>query len=82
MVAICGGKVEDAVPLQDKLAGVMLLVDTDLSTTAAWGLRDPGAEEGNPATYVIAKDGKITFRRLADNGKDWPTYDEVAAALK
>ena len=48
----------------------------------AWGLRDSGADEGNPATYVITKDGKITFRRLAENGKDWPTYDEVAAAVK
>ena len=25
---------------------------------------------------------RAPFRRLAENGKDWPTYDEVAAALK
>ena len=83
MVAISAGKVEDMVDLQNKLSQLTLLADPDLATINTWGLRpDPGAEEGNPATFVITRDGKVAYRRLESNGKDWPTYDELAAALK
>ncbi len=71
------------VDLQNKLPALTLLADTDLSMTTTWGLHDPGADEGNPGTFVVTRDGKITFRQLEQQGKgDWPTYDELAAALK
>lgn len=67
--------------LQTKLAKITLLTDLDLSTAAAWGLRQPGAEHPSPGTFVIGRDGAVQWRRLEDKRGDWPTYPELATAL-
>jgi peroxiredoxin len=81
VVAIAADSVAEMAALQTKLAKITLLTDLDLSATTAWGLHSPGAENPNPGTFVVDRDGVVTWRRLADNRGDWPTYAEVASAL-
>lgn len=81
MVAIAADSVSDMASLQPKLAKITLLTDLDLSATTAWGLHSPGAENPNPGTFVVDRDGAVQWRRLADSRGDWPTYAEVASAL-
>jgi hypothetical protein len=58
------------------------VTDLDLSASRTFGLTIPGADHPSPGTYVIDKAGMVTWRRLEANGKDWPSYDEVAAAIR
>ena len=81
VVAIAADSVADMAALQAKLTRITLLTDPDLSTSTAWGLHSPGAENPDPGTFVVDRDGVVQFRRLADNRGDWPTYAEVASAL-
>ncbi len=81
MVAIAADSVSDMASLQPKLARITLLTDLDLSTTTAWGLHAPGAENPSPGTFVVDRDGVVQWRRLEDDRGDWPTYPEVASAL-
>lgn len=82
MVAIAADSVADTTELQAKLAKITLFTDLDLSATTAWGLRAPGAEHPSPGTFVVNRDGVVQWRRLEDKNGDWPTYPELAAALK
>lgn len=82
MVAIAADSVADTTELQAKLAKITLFTDLDLSATTAWGLRAPGAEHPSPGTFVVSRDGVVQWRRLEDKNSDWPTYPELAAALK
>jgi peroxiredoxin len=68
--------------LQPKLPTVTLLTDPGLKAATAWGVSEAGAEVPSPATLVVGKDGVVTYRRLEDDRGDWPTYAEVAAALR
>jgi peroxiredoxin len=81
IVAIAADSVADTSALEHKVQGVALLSDLDLSASAAWGLRAAGADSPSPGTFVVGRDGKITYRRLEDPSGDWPTYAELAAAL-
>jgi peroxiredoxin len=67
--------------LQKEVSGITLLTDIGLKVADAWGLKVAGAEHPSPGTFVITRDGKVAWRRLEQNGSDWPTWDEVAAAL-
>ena len=82
MVAIAADTVEDTKLLQAQLAKIPLFTDLDLSATTAWGLHEPGAEHPSPGTFVVSRDGNVQWRRLEDKNGDWPTYPELAAALK
>jgi alkyl hydroperoxide reductase subunit AhpC len=82
VVAIAADSVADTTELQAKLAKIPLFTDLDLSATTAWGLRAPGAEHPSPGTFVVNRDGVVQWRRLEDKNGDWPTYPELAAALK
>jgi len=82
VVAIAADSVADTTELQAKLAKITLFTDLDLSATTAWGLRAPGAEHPSPGTFVVNRDGVVQWRRLEDKNGDWPTYPELAAALK
>lgn len=82
MVAIAADSVADLALLQAKLAGLTMLTDPELTTASAWGLRVPGAESPSPGTFVVARDGAIQWLRLEDPRGDWPTYAELAAALR
>lgn len=33
------------------------------------------------SVFVVAPDGTIRYRHLHDSHGDWPSYDDVAAAL-
>jgi len=81
VVAIAADPVADMTALQAKLPRITLLTDLDLSTSTAWGLHAPGAENPEPGTFVVDREGVVQWRRLADNRSDWPTYPEVASAL-
>ncbi len=74
-------KIDDLIPLQQTLPGVILLTDLKLESAAAWGLREPGAEQPSPATFVVDSTGAIRWRKLGDSRGDWPTYAELAAKL-
>jgi hypothetical protein len=79
--AIAADDAEHTAELQGKLAGIGLLRDDGLATSAAFGLKVGDAEAPWPATYVIDDHGVIRYRRLRNEQGDWPTYAEVAAAL-
>ena len=81
-MAIAADTVEDTKLLQAQLAKIPLFTDLDLSATTAWGLHEPGAEHPSPGTFVVSRDGNVQWRRLEDKNGDWPTYPELAAALK
>lgn len=68
--------------LQPKLPAFTLLTDVKLAGSVAWGLVKTGAEEPEPATFVIDRKGVVRYRKLGDAKGDWPTYDDVAAALR
>jgi peroxiredoxin len=82
VIAIAADTVEDTKLLQAQLTKIPLFTDLDLSATTAWGLRPPGAEHPSPGTFVVSRDGNVQWRRLEDKNGDWPTYPELAAALK
>lgn len=82
MVAIAADSVDDLASLQAKLPPLTLLTDPGLLTSAAWHLQEPGAESPSPGTFVVARDGTVAWRRLADKTGDWPTYAELAAGLR
>ena len=82
MIAIAADTVEDTKLLQAQVAKIPLFTDLDLSATTAWGLHAPGAEHPSPGTFVVNRDGLVQWRRLEDKNGDWPTYPELAAALK
>jgi peroxiredoxin len=81
VIAIAADSVSDTAVLQAKLPGITLLTDPDLAGATAWGVRVPGAEHPSPGTFVIGRDGVVTWRRLEDQRGDWPTYPELAEAL-
>ena len=60
----------------------MLLTDLKLVGSVAWGLVPAGAEEPEPGTFIIDRSGVVRYRKLGDAKGDWPTYAEVAAALR
>ena len=74
--------VADMAELQPKLPTITLLTDVKLAGSVAWGLVAAGAEEPEPGTFVIDREGVVRYRKLGDEKGDWPTYAEVAAALR
>jgi peroxiredoxin len=69
--------------LQKKLPALTLATDKELKASTTWGLHEAGAENPSPGTFVVDRAGTIKFRRLDEPDKgDWPTYDEVLAALR
>ena len=81
-MAIASDSVSDMKDLQKDVQGVTLYTDPDVKVGNAWGLKVAGAEHPSPGTFVVAKDGTVTWRRLEEAGKgDWPTWAEVAAQL-
>ena len=67
--------------LQTKLPTITLLTDPQLVAVKAWGVAYPRAEHPTPATFVVAGEA-VRWRYLLGKSGDWPTYDQVAAALK
>lgn len=82
MVAIAADSVADTAALSPKLPGITLLTDLKLTAATAWGVHEAGAEAPSPGTFVVSRDAIVGWRRLGDERGDWPTYPEVAAALR
>jgi len=82
VIAIAADSVQDTAALQTDIPKITLLTDLDLKASEGFGLHIPGAEHPSPGTYVVDKSGAVIWRRLEENGKDWPTYPEVQSALK
>jgi peroxiredoxin len=78
-----------AVDPPDKLAQLarrfpeltMAADDAALSVTHAWTDTPAGADYPTPGTYVVGAGGTIRFSFPAQPGRDWPAWDQVAAAL-
>lgn len=68
--------------LQTTLKGVVLVSDAKLVASEAWGRHVQGADSPLPATYVVDGNGVIEWRHLPDQNGDWPTYAQLASALK
>jgi hypothetical protein len=73
--------VEDMAALQTKIPSITLVTDLKLDALKAWGALWGSAEHPSPVTYVIGKDGIVTWRHILDARGDWPTYAALAAAL-
>jgi peroxiredoxin len=82
VVAIACDPPADGAPLQKAVPQVTLLEDPDKTASTAWGVLPAGGDEPDAATFVVRRDGTVAFRRLADPSHDWPTYDELFAALQ
>lgn len=82
MVAIACDSVKDSAKLQASVPQITLYGDPDKTASTAWGVLPAGGDEPDAATFVVRRDGTIAFRRLADPSHDWPTYDELFAALQ
>jgi hypothetical protein len=82
VVAIAADHVSDMTALQARLPGITLLTDLALVAATAWGVHTPGAEIPDPGTFVVNREGVVQWRRPGDAHSDWPTYAEVAAALR
>lgn len=81
-MAIACDSVKDGTSLQNAVPQITLYEDPDKTAATAWGVLPPGGDEPDAATFVVRRDGTIAFRRLADSSHDWPTYDELFAALQ
>ena len=81
MIAIAADDVDDTARLQARLPGVQLLTDPSMAVPAAWGVRVADAEVPWPATFVVDGRGAVGWRRLGVRGADWPSWDELRAAL-
>jgi len=81
VIAIAADAVKDTAGLQAKLPALTLLTDPTMAAVAAWGLRFGDADEPWPATFIVNGAGTITWRYVGAKGKDWPAYDDLAAAL-
>ncbi|MEO7093911.1 MAG: redoxin domain-containing protein [Polyangiales bacterium] len=81
VVGIAADDVADMVGLQPRIPTITLLTDVKLAGSLAWGLVPAGAEEPEPGTFIIDREGVIRYQRLGNEKGDWPTYAEVAAAL-
>ena len=55
--------------------------DPDRAVARAWGVADPKRDIALPATFVVAKGGRIVFRHIGANPKDRPTMQAILAAL-
>ena len=82
MTAIAADSVEDMAALQTTLKGVTLVSDSKLVASDAWGRHIQGSDSPSPATYIVDGGGVIEWRHMPDQHGDWPTYAELAAALK
>ena len=82
MIAIAADELDDMKALQPKLPGITLVSDRTLAASKAWGRYINGADSPTPATYVVDGNGAIEWSHLPDDKGDWPSYAELAAALK
>jgi peroxiredoxin len=63
-------------------ANFHLVVDPGYTMTTRYGLRwDAPLETAYPATFVIARDGEVTFSKVSHEHGDRATADEVLAVL-
>lgn len=76
----------DAADKQEKMRQDMgldfpVLVDGDLSVTAAYGLLNDKGNLPHPAALTIDKDGIVTWLRVDENYRQRPPKEELRAAL-
>jgi hypothetical protein len=81
VVAVSADDVEDMAALQTKVPSIILVTDPKLGAIKAWGALWGSAENPSPVTFVVGKDGVVTWRHLLEARGDWPTYAALAAAL-
>ena len=63
-------------------ANFHLVVDPDYKVTTRYGLRWAAAQEtAYPATFVIARDGEVRFRKVSREHGDRTTADEMLAEV-
>jgi peroxiredoxin len=82
LVAISVDELEKSDQLVAKLGITFpLLSDGDRSTVRSYGVED--AENGIawPAIFIVAQDGTIRWRSLADTYKERPTSEVILEAL-
>ena len=47
-----------------------------------WGVKVEDVEHPWPATFLVGKGGRIRWRFIADEHRDWPTLYELRDALR
>jgi len=63
--------------------GFHMVLDPGYEFTNAWNLRwDKPRETAYPSTFVIGKDGKVTFAKVSDSHGGRTTPEEVIQALQ
>ncbi len=73
---------EDAKALVEKLKlSFEVIPDPELRIAEAFGVRQAEKDSALPSTFVIAPDGKITWRKVGENIPDRPTISEITSAL-
>lgn len=75
--------VSKAAQLRDKL-GLSFAVYSDPTHAGikAWNIYDGKNEIARPATFVVAKGGKLLYRYVGKSPRDRPTTDVVLEVLR
>lgn len=61
---------------------MQIISDPELKYATAYGVRQGDKDIPLPATYVIGKDGVITFAEVGTSPKGRPANDRILAALQ
>ena len=59
-----------------------MVSDPDVEIARAYGVRQKDRDLAVPSTFVVGRDGRIRFARVARHPLDRPTVDEILAALR
>jgi peroxiredoxin len=80
--AIAVQPAESLVPLQEKLGdGVTLLSDPEGKATVAFGMLE-GNGLARAGTFLVGREGFVSYRWLAENYRKRPEADEVLAKAR
>lgn len=83
LVAISADKSADMDAMKEKLSlSMQIISDPELKLAAAYGVRQGDKDVPLPATYVLGKDGVITFAEVGISPKGRPSNESLLGALK
>lgn len=84
VVAIAGDPLAKMQNVAKQFPGFIFLSDANgVPVSQTWGAAEPDDDVPTPATFVVDPDGSIRFSHHSGIGQgEWPTWDQIAAALR
>lgn len=82
LYAIAVGPAAELAPLQEKLgAGMTLLADPEGRAVTAFGMLE-GNGLARAATFLLDREGRVSYRWLAENYRKRPVPDDILAKAR